>query len=413
MVYDALIVGGGASGLIAACELARLGRRVALLEKQDRVGRKLLSTGNGRCNLTNLRAGTGDYHGDRQAAQAALRAWPPERIAAYFASIGLPCDADGAGRVYPMSRQAASVLDALRLFCDEQGVQARTGFAVSKLSSCPEGFLARAADGRTAKGKTALVCTGGLAAPKLGACGDGYGLLESFGHRISSRFPAIAALKTPPEAVRALKGIRAEGEAALLGDGALERTERGEILFAEYGVSGIAAMQLARRANELLRAGRKCEIRLNFAPEWASAEAELAARAAALPRRGMGDFLTGIVPRRLGGALVKAAQLDHAAPAGTLTRRDCRALAAQLTGWTLPVLGTQGYDQAQVTAGGASLKDFDIRAMQSLRAPGLFAAGEVLDVDGDCGGFNLQWAWSSALIAARGIDARLAGATPE
>ncbi len=410
MIYDVLIAGGGASGLIAACDLARRGRRVALLEKQDRVGRKLLSTGNGRCNLTNLRARAADYHGARQAAQAALKAWPPGRIVKYFESIGLFCDADEAGRVYPMSRQAASVLDALRLFCDENGVEVLTGFAVAKLARGPEGFRAESADGRAAAAKTALVCCGGLAAPKLGACGDGYRLLEGFGHRIEPRFPAVAALKTPPEAVRGLKGIRAEGKIALVRRNDVVRSESGEILFAEYGVSGIAAMQLARAANELLNRGERCGVVLSFVPDWERPDLALVARAKEMPKRKMEDFLTGILPKRLGQSLVKSAGIALDAAAGSLGRADCDRLAARLAGWSLPVTGTQGFDQAQVTAGGASMKDFDVRTMQSLRAPGLFAAGEVLDVDGDCGGFNLQWAWSSALMAAESIEARLSGA---
>lgn len=403
-MYDVLIVGGGAAGLAAACALARRGRRAVLLEKQNRVGRKLLSTGNGRCNLTNLNARASDYHGSRAAAQAALRAWPPKRVVEFFAALGVPCVSDEAGRVYPMSRQAASVLDALRLGCDEAGVETLTGFCVEALSPCPRGFIAQAADGRTVTARCALVCAGGLAAPKLGGCGDGHRLLEALGHRVEPRFPAIAALKTPPEAVRGLKGVRAEGEIALVSEGETLRAERGEILFTEYGVSGIAAMQLARAANEALRAGKPCAVRLDFVPDWKDAASALAERAEALPQRMTGDFLNGVVPRLLGQALAKAAGLELNRPAQALTPKQLSALAGRLSGWTLPVAGVQGFDQAQVTAGGASLKDFDVRTMRSLRAPGLFAAGEVLDVDGDCGGFNLQWAWSSALMAAEGID---------
>ena len=272
MRYEAIIIGGGASGLIAACALALRGRRVVLLEKQARVGRKLLSTGNGRCNLTNLRAGAGDYHGARQAAQAALRAWPPKRVLGFFEGIGIPCSADEAGRVYPMSHQAASVLDALRLCCDENGVETRVDFRVVKLEKRGKDFTAMSDDGQAVSGRCALVCTGGLAAPKLGASGEGYRLLEGFGHSVSPRFPAIAALKTPPEAVRGLKGIRAEGEIALISEGEVLRIEAGEVLFAENGVSGIAAMQLARQVNEVLRAGKRCEARLNFLPGGNAAE---------------------------------------------------------------------------------------------------------------------------------------------
>ena len=408
MQYDTMIIGGGASGLMAACALSRKGRRVIVLESQARVGRKLLSTGNGRCNLTNRNACPGDYHGSRQAARQALRAWPPKRIEEMFSALGIPCVADEAGRVYPMSRQAASVLDALRLACEEGGVEMRTDFRVTTLLRTDAGFEARSAGGEAVWGRTALICTGGLAAPKLGASGDGYELLKRLGHRITPRFPAIAALKTPPEDVRALKGIRAEARIALVCDGEALRTERGEILFAESGVSGIAAMQLARAAGEALAAGRRCAARIDFMPD-ADAEAALRERAKALPARGMEDFLNGIVPKRLGQTLVKAAGIDLSTRAGTLTGKAIMRLAGVLNGWTLPVTGVQGFDQAQVTAGGAALEDFDARNMRSLRAPGLFAAGEVLDVDGDCGGFNLQWAWSSALMAADGIEAYLEG----
>ena len=404
MLYDILILGGGASGLLAACALSESGRRIAILEKQARVGRKLLSTGNGRCNLTNRNAKPSDYHGSRQAAQYALKQWPPKRIEAFFARLGIPCVADDEGRVYPMSRQAASVLDALRLHCDEHGVETVTDFCATKLLRTKTGFEAISADGRRAAARCALVCTGGLAAPKLGASGEGYKILEGFGHGITPRFPAIAALKTPPEPVRGLKGIRAEGTIALISGGDVLRAEAGELLFAESGVSGIAAMQLARLANETLRAKKPCAVRLGFTPEPVS----LAERAKVLPKRAMEDFLNGIVPRRLGQTLVRAAGIDQGRAAGMLTPSEIARLEGLLTGWTIPVTGTQDFDQAQVTAGGASLKDFDVRALRSLKVPGLFAAGEVLDVDGDCGGFNLQWAWSSALIAAEGIEEYLA-----
>ena len=404
--YDALIIGGGAAGMMAALTLAEAGRRVALLEKQDRVGRKLLSTGNGRCNLTNLNAGAGDYHGARRAAGAVLRAWPPKKVMARFEGLGIPCVWDDAGRVYPMSRQAASVLDALRLGCDEAGVVTRTGFPVTALTPSRGGYEARSASGETLWGRVALVCTGGLAAPKLGACGDGYRLLKALGHQVVPPFAALAPLKTPQEAVRGLKGLRTEALLTLESDGEVLRSERGEVLFADYGVSGIAAMQLARSAAVALARGCSVALRLDFLPG-REALPTLKERARALPRRRLEDFLNGIVPKRLGQALVRRVGLDPALMAGAMTGEMLLALSAAVGGWTLPIRGVQGFDQAQVTAGGADLSGFDTRRMASLHAPGLFAAGEVLDVDGDCGGFNLQWAFSSALVAAAGMNATL------
>ena len=407
MRYDAVILGGGASGLAAACFLAGAGRSALILEKQSRVGRKLLSTGNGRCNLTNLRAAPKHYHGARAAAARALELCPPEDVLAFFEELGLPAVSDGEGRVYPMSHQAASVLDALRLFAAERGCETITDCAAEAILPEKRGFTVRAAGGRSFESRRVLVCTGGLAAPKLGACGDGYRMLDALGHPATPCFPAIAALRTPPEAVRGLKGQRAGCRVTLLSENRSLREEEGEILFADDGISGIAVMQLARACGEALRAGKRCFVRISLMPGESQERVreQLTARATRLPQRPMEDFLNGIVSRRIGQALVRTLNIEPLSrPAKTLSGAELWALSGILTGWTIPVTGVQGFDQAQVTAGGVSLKDFNWDTMESRRVPGLYAAGELLDVDGDCGGFNLQWAWSSALIAARAMD---------
>ena len=399
----AAIIGGGAAGLFAACRLSRAGAEVVLLEKQSRVGRKLLSTGNGRCNLSNLNASPADYHGDAKYIEAALRTLSPEGAMARFASMGVLCAPDNEGRVYPISGQAAGVLDALRLCAAESGCEIVTEFEAAKLNRKNNRYIIASADGRTVEADFVLVTCGGLAAPKLGGCGDGYKLLEHFGHQIAPRFPAIAAIKTDPAAVRALKGIRMRGEIALVCGGRELRREAGEILFGEGAVSGIAAMQLARALN-LER--RECELRLNFLPNVESDFIDR--RAAQLPKRAMEDFLSGIVPKRLGQVLVRAAGIEKLSlTAAELTPHQRRAIYRALTGWTLPARGTLGFDQAQVTCGGAKLDGFDPNTLESRFAPGLFAAGEVLDVDGDCGGFNLHWAWASAELACAEILRRM------
>ena len=402
MSKNTAIIGGGAAGLFAACLLSRAGARVTLLEKQSRVGRKLLSTGNGRCNLSNLHASEGDYHGDSRYIRSALNALPPKEAVAFFEEIGLVCTADEEGRVYPLSNQAAGVLDALRLYAAENGCEIITEFEVKALKKGRDGFIIQAADGRSLTAEQVIIACGGLAAPKLGGCADGYKLLEAFGHRCSPRLPAIAALKTDPDAVRALKGIRMQGELSLYGGEGLLRREKGEILFSETGVSGIAAMQMARSVNLEMQRGGKCRLRMNFLP--GAQENCIEKRAGLLPERALEDFLSGIVPKRLGQVIIKNAGVAPLSmAAGDLTLSQCKQIYRALTAWELDIKSTLGFDQAQVTCGGVHLSDFDPDTLQSRREKGLFAAGEVLDVDGDCGGFNLQWAWSSAYLCARAI----------
>ena len=250
-------------------------------------------------------------------------------------------------------------------------------------------MIATAEDGRQAAGRCALLATGGLAAPSLGAADAPF--VKALGHRFTRRTPALAPLETEP--APALKGLRAQCALSLEG-----RKERGEILFTEYGVSGIAAMQLARFA----RPG--ASLAIDFSPD---GRLDLSARARMLPKRRMEDFLNGVVPRRVGQALVKSAGIPQAKTAAELTGAELAALEDMLAGWTLPVRGARGFDQAQVTAGGLSGAQFDAQTLESRNVRGLYAAGEVLDVDGPCGGYNLQWAWASALLAARSIDERL------
>ena len=389
------IVGGGAAGLAAACLLARAGVKTAVYEKQPRVGRKLLSTGNGRCNLTNLNMSPERYHGD---VRAALRAFSAQDAIAFFERLGVACVPDAEGRVYPASNMAAGVLDALRLGAAEAGAELICDFEVREITPVRDGFRIAAADGRSGYAAQLLLACGGLAAPKLGAGSDGYRLLQRFGHTLAPRYPAIAPIRVEPAAVRGLKGIRARGEISLIAGGKCVRTEMGEMLFNEDNVSGICAMQLAAQVNA--RGGRGLMLRVNLLP--GAQGDEMLRRRALLPERALEDFLSGLMPRRLGQTLIRAAGLGPMnLHAGALSDSDCMRLQACLTGWMLPVTGTAGFEQAQVTLGGARMDEFVPDTLESKKQRGLFAAGEMLDVTGDCGGYNLHWAWASAALAAQ------------
>jgi len=394
---------------MAAVAAAQAGAQVTVLERCDRVGRKLLATGNGRCNLTNLRARACHYHSVHPAGAAlaaeVLSAFPPQAVLAVFESLGLLWREEEEGRVYPRSGQAAAVLDVLRLACDRLGVQTRCGHTVRALARTPAGFALSLAEGKekTLSADRVIVAAGGRASPRLGSDGGGYALLAGLGHRLTPCYPALVQLRCAHGGLRALKGLRVQAEATLLVDDAPVRTESGEVLFADYGLSGIAALSLARDVGPALAEGRAACIRLALLPE----EGE-GARASLIRRRRelfgelpAGQFATGMLPRRVGEALCLAADIPLQHRFGGLTDAQADALAALLGDWRFPVTGLQPFESAQVTAGGIDALDFDPSTMESLPAPGLYAAGEVLDVDGDCGGFNLHFAWASGLLAGR------------
>lgn len=395
---DVLVLGGGAAGLAAGIAAARAGARVCLVEKLPRVGKRLLATGNGRCNLTNTGARAADYFGDGAFAAGALARFSPEVVRAFFREIGLESREEYGGRVFPRSNQAAAVVDALRLAFAEAGGETVADFAAIALEPQRGGFCARAADGRTVWGKSAVCALGGMAAPALGGSDSGLKLMRALGHRLVPCAPALVQIKTPPEAVRALKGIRVEGQARAYVEGREAARAAGEILFADYGVSGPAVMQVSRPLSYALAEKRRAEIAVCALPE--EGPGFLRARRERLASRPLEDFLTGFVPKRLGQVLLKNAGIAPLSrPAGSLAAGELSALEALLFEWRLPALGTAGYANAQVMAGGLDTRDFDPRTLQSRKAPGLFAAGEILNVDGGCGGYNLQWAWASGLLA--------------
>ncbi len=395
--FPIAIVGAGASGLMAAVAASRARpRAVLLLEKEARAGRKLMATGNGRCNLLNMEAQERRYHGTGAGAAGALLAQtPPDALLALFASLGLHCREEGEGRVYPYSGQAGAVLDVLRMACDRQGVQTRCGAEVLRVARVGDGFEIALSGGETYQAGRLIAAGGGMAAPSLGGGDSAYGLLRGLGHTVTRLHPALAPLKLPADSIRGLKGVRCPGEIRLLADGKPLRAERGELLFADYGISGVAAMQLAREAGEALVARRNVQASIGLVDaETARAQAE--ARASLFAGEPLESFFTGLLHRRVGLCLLREAGL---APQAPVTREAALALAPLLSDWRLPVLGTLSFAQAQCTAGGVPLTEFDPATLASRRTPGLYACGEVLDVDGDCGGYNLMWAWVSGWTA--------------
>jgi len=391
-----LIIGGGAAGMMAALTAAENGHSVTLLERQARVGRKLLATGNGRCNLTNLHAAPSHYHGGTGFCDCALSQFDTAETLQYFASLGLLTVTEDSGRVYPMSNMAGSVLDVLRYALEKPGIEVLTSQVVTSVKKAANGFrVTTETDSFTAD--RVILAAGGAAGSKVGGVMDGYRIAKELGHHRTALYPSLVQLKTDPTYPRALKGIKAECGITIRRDDRNVAENKGEVLFTEYGISGPAIFDISRA---VATGGEGLSCVLNFLPDWGGPAVMdwLRRRRMAMASHEAGTLLVGAMHTRLGQMLCKAAGFTNQ-PVNSLSDRDLEGIAKQVTAFTLPITGTCGFDQAQVTAGGLVTDEFDPQTMQSRLVPGFYACGEVLDVDGDCGGYNLQWAWSSGHLA--------------
>lgn len=393
------VIGGGASGMAAALAAAESGAAVTLLERQARLGRKLAVTGNGRCNLSNEFCGEGCYHGAPGTfLRPALAACGVEETLRRFREMGLVTVTEPNGRVYPLSDTAGSVVDVLRFSLDAAGVRQRLGFEVQSLRRQGSGFLLTGGEGSLYADRVIVAC-GGAAGGKLGGGNSGYGLLAAFGHQITALRPALVQLRTAGTFCRGLKGVRADAAVAVLRGERTVAESAGEVQFTEYGLSGPAIFEISRAALE----GPDTWVQLDLMRtlEVAALSTLLLHRAETRPGLTLDDLFTGTVHNRLGRMLLKYAGYAGSAPVSSLTRLDAEKLARAAKGVTLQITGDLGFDSAQVTAGGADTGAFYADTLESRLCPGLYACGEVLDVDGDCGGYNLQWAWSSGFLAGK------------
>lgn len=393
--YQTAVVGAGASGLLAALTAAGPGG-VLLLEGNEKPARKLLATGNGRCNLTNANISPTHYHGDTELAGVFLNRWPTERILKQFRELGLLTRADNEGRFYPNSLQAAAVSETLLTACEEAGVHGVYGFRVEKLSREKFGFKLTAADGREVLAERCILACGGMASPKH-STGSGYELARQMGHSVTELTPSLVGLRVQDKAARALKGMRCKARAALCREEREVYAESGEVIFGDGSVSGICVMNLSARIRDLPRDKLSLRLDLIEAIGLDQLTSYLADFCRIYPKRSSRELFSGVLNLRVGQELAKQLGLD-----GPLSRLKPKQLmeAAQLAkAFTLQVAGTLKWDQAQVTAGGVPLSELDLRTMESRRCPGLYLTGELLNLDGDCGGYNLHWAWATGLAA--------------
>lgn len=386
------VIGGGASGILAAIAAKNENNRVTVYEKEKRIGRKILATGNGRCNMTNINADINNYHGrDVSFMRGVINRFWVEETLQLFSQMGILWKEEERGKVYPYSDTASSVLDILRHKLEVIGVNCRCEFAVKAINKQRNGFVIMSSSGEKCYADRVIVATGGKAGASLGSDGSGYNLLKGLGHSITDLKPSLVQIKTETDFVKKLKGIKVNASVTLG-----NKTETGEVLFADYGISGPPVFSLSSYI------GDNKFIYLDIMPEYSLDEiiAMLKDRCAYLYNTTLEEYFTGMLNKRVGQAVLKYIGIEKLSrKTSSLTDCEIKKISETIKGLKLKITGTASWNNAQVTKGGAVVSEFNPTTMESKSVKGLYACGEVLDIDGDCGGYNLQWAWSSGYIA--------------
>lgn len=385
------IIGGGAAGLCAAITIKQHSKKtdVTVFERLDRVGKKIAVTGNGRCNISNTDLSLSHYHGtDKTFAKFALTQFNLKATTDFFDRLGVVLTEGANGKLYPLSLQASSVSDAMRFAADRLGVNTVLGEEITKIEHRKNTF--------SLNGKyvfdAVIVATGGIAGGKI-ANPNAYEPLCSHHHEKTALKPAIVQLKTENSVTKSLKGIKTEALVTVA-----DKSDYGEVLFCDYGLSGPAIMQLSRYAQN----GKKVHLDLLPQIEFSVLRDKIFARMKNLSGSEYKNFFCGMLHNRLGQVIVKSLNVNINDTVCPNTNFADKA-AKLIKNMTFTVTGNTGFQAAQVTSGGIKTDGFFADTLMSKYRPGLFAAGEVLDIDGDCGGYNLQWAWSSGYTAAIGV----------
>ncbi len=400
MGYLVGIIGGGAAGLTAAIAAACKGAQVTLLERNDRPGKKLLATGNGKCNLGNENLSLDKYYtGEPDFLKDCLKRFGTAETKAFFEGIGMMLKSKN-GYLYPISEQASTVLDVLRYEAAALGVAFVTGCKADNVEMLPGGGICVRGDGKQFSFDRVILTCGGRAAPKTGSDGSGYLLAQRLGHSIIPTVPALVQLKCREDYLKSVSGVRTDALVTVLRRGKVQVRERGELQLTDYGISGIPVFQLSRVVNYILKEEREVEIVIDFLPDETreSFEAICRNRAFLGKKRTVEEFFTGMLHKKLMMLFIRLADLKATESMAAADREKIRRIYALCRSWKLHVTGSNSYDNAQVCAGGVPLAEVT-EQMESKMASGIYLAGEILDVDGKCGGYNLQWAWCSGYLA--------------
>ncbi len=394
------VIGGGAAGMMAAIQAADAGALVDLYERNDRVGKKLLATGNGRCNFTNLDMQKNAYYGSAVSLYDNLfPIFGVRETVAFFNRHGMLIK-DRNGYLYPLSEQASTVLDILRFSLEQYKVRVYTDSIITALQPDKKLQITSPVGGRTYD--AVILACGGRAAPKTGSDGNGYKLAEKLGHHINTVVPALVQLRCFEDFFKMVSGVRIDAKLTLCIDGEEENSVQGELQLTDYGISGIPVFQFSRQAAYALYDKKKVSVNINFLPN-RSAESYKALWKERWERQGgqiLEQFLTGLSNKKINQLIIKLAGCNAHDTANDIPAAKRRTIERLYRKLTVSVRETNGFEQAQVSAGGIPAEELTDQ-LESIYIPNLFFAGEIIDMDGICGGYNLQWAWTSGAVAGR------------
>lgn len=407
------IIGGGASGLAASvfaaqtAELKGIQIKICIFEANPRVGKKILVTGNGRCNFSNYDMSPLHFHGDVILAEKALEAFSENDAVRFFRSGGLFSRKDNAGRIYPLSNQASSVLDFFRNEAQRHGVEIFTNCKISSVRRDGGKILING----TSRADAVIVACGGKAAAVHGSDGSFFSVLHSLGIKTSEFYPALTPICIA-DFTKALKGIRAEGKLTVKQRGNVTASERGELQYTDYGISGIPAMQVSGRIAPLLKNGTPVYVFVDSAPSIEADELKkyISEMLKTDPMRPLEMLLSGIMPKRLAAFLLNELSFKTEKPLKTVNPAAIDKIVTAVKNKKYTVSGVKGFADAQVTVGGVPAAELFADTLELKKVKHMYICGEAVNVDGDCGGYNLQWAWSSAYVAASSAVGELANA---
>ena len=399
------IIGAGASGLVCAIESARKAHQVTVFEKNSKVGRKILATGNGRCNISNENITLSRYHGEApHAAKEALRRFDTSAGKAYFRALGLEMREGEEGRLYPMSHQASSVVDMLLHEARSLGVHFVLECEVLQIEKKGTEFVVHTKEQKHSF-DACVIATGSVAMPPLGSSGSGYGFAKALGHNVIEPYPSLVQFISDEPHLKEASGVKVDAGVELYIDNQKRQSVQGDLLFTAYGLSGSAILDVSRAASKAFVEGERVHVVLDLLPTLSreALTSLLQKRMSIAKEKSLSLWLEGIIPKKLAHFIIQNTKLGHIKEASMLGAKEIKKIVFALKALRVDICATKGFESAEVCAGGVDVRELDAKNLMSQKMKNLYFCGEVLDIDGDCGGFNLHFAWASGYLVGQSL----------